>query len=114
MRMFELRAKTLRDQLPVADFGLEWENRPPINVFERVYPVLKAEKALELTASVYKLDPESLDIEKIRRQQDAMLGDKKETATAPSNAPEGLKTAQRKHKSDLDKEVTSLNKGNAF
>ena len=50
-----------------------------------------------------------LDSARIKRQQDAMLGDMSK-GTAPTNAPEGLKTDERKKKSLADKEITELNK----
>jgi len=111
MRMFELRARTLRDTLPVDLLGIEWINRPPINLFERVYPILKAEAAVEMAAAVYRIDPDILDVDRIKRQQDAMLGDKKDSPTAPGNAPEALKGEKRKRKTEMEKEVTDLNKG---
>lgn len=111
MAAFEQTARVLRDQLPVEEFGLEWENRPPINVFERVFPLLTAKAARELTAAVFKLDPEYLDPKRIEIQQNAMIGAK---GPASGNAPEGLKTEQRRHKTDFDKEITALNQGETF
>ena len=110
MEMFQQRARVLRDQLPVDILGLEWINRPQINVFERIFPLLNSKAAVDLTASIYGVSPDMLDVERVKRQQDAMLGDKK-NGTAPANAPEGLKTEERKHKTEADKEITELNKG---
>ncbi len=86
-------------------------------MFERVFPLLKLDAALDLTASVYGLDPEMLDSARIQRQQDAMLGDLLKPGagtTAPSTAPENLKTATRRHKTEAEKEITALNKGSAI
>ena len=70
------------------------------------------EAAMDLTSAVYGIRAEMLDEERVRRQQDAMLGDGKAVAgTAPSGAPENLKTATRRHKSEIEKELTALNKG---
>lgn len=113
MRIFELRAAMLRDMLPVAKFGLEWMYRPAVNVLERVFPLLKTEQAVDMVASVYRIDAASIDPDRIKRQQDAMLGDKGGT-TAPANAPEQLKTEKRRRKTEVEKEVTDLNKGSAF
>jgi len=112
MEMFQQRARVLRDQLPVEKLGLEWVNRPQINVFERIFPLLSEAAAVDLTASVYGVSADMLDKARIKRQQDAMLGDMA-TGTAPTNAPEGLKTEERKKKSLADKEITELNKGQA-
>ena len=112
MEMFQQRARILRDQLPIDLLGLEWVNRPQINVFERVFPILTPDAALDLTAAVYGVSSDMLDVERIKRQQDSMLGDANK-GTAPTNAPEGLKTEQRKHKTDTDKEITALNKGSS-
>ena len=113
MEMFQIRARVLRDQIPVDEFGLEWLNRPQINVFERVFPLLKLPDALELTAAVYGIDSQMLDPARVERQQDAML-DAGKGGPAPGNAPENLKTETRKHKSETDKEVTALNKGSTI
>ena len=67
---------------------------------------------LDLTASVYGVSADMLDKARIKRQQDAMLGDMNK-GTAPTNAPEGLKTEERKKKSLVDKEITELNKAQA-
>lgn len=115
--MFELRAKILRDQLPVDEFGLEWTEKPQINVFERVFPLLKMEAAIDLTASVYGIREDMLDPERIKLQQDAMLGaggavgSATSATTAPTNAPEMLKTPSRRHKSEIQKEISELNRG---
>ena len=117
MQMFELRAKILRDQLPVDEFGLEWTEKPQINVFERVFPLLKMEAAIDLTASVYGIREDMLDPERIKLQQDAMLGaggavgSATSATTAPTNAPEMLKTPSRRHKSEIQKEISELNRG---
>ena len=115
MQMFELRSRILRDQIPVEDFGLEFAERPQINVFERVFPLLKMEAAIDLTSSVYRIRPEMLAPDRIKLQQDAMIGAGSGGGTggptAPTNAPEQLKTAKRKHKTEIEKEITSLNKG---
>lgn len=107
--VFQQRARVLRDQLPVEVLGLEWINRPQINVFERIFPLLGEKAAVDLTASVYGVSVDMLDPARIKRQQDAMLGDMSK-GTAPTNAPEGLKTNERKKKSLADKEITELNK----
>ena len=112
MQMFELRARILRNQLPVEDFGLEFAERPQVNVFERIFPLLKMEAAIDLTSSVYGIKADMLDPDRIKLQQDAMLGAGGGGGpTAPTNAPEQLKTATRRHKTEGEKEVRQLNKG---
>ena len=110
MEMFQIRARVLRDQIPIEDLGIEWINRPQINVFERVFPILKKNDAVQLTASVYGIEPDMIDPARLELQQDAMLNAGKGT-TASSTAPEGLKTPSRRHKTESDKEITALNKG---
>ena len=110
MEMFQIRARVLRDQIPIEDLGVQWINRPQINVFERVFPILKQKDAVQLTASVYGIEPGMIDPDRLELQQDAMIAGGK-GPTAPSTAPEGLKTQERRHKTESDKEIAALNKG---
>lgn len=115
MDMFQIRARTMRNQLPVELLGLEWAELPQDKaILERIFPLLTPEAAVDMTATLYGIDPSMLDKARIVRQQDAMLGDKMAGPTAPSTAPEGLKTATRRHKTEIDKEITALNKGSTI
>ncbi len=70
-----------------------------------VFPLLKPSAAVELTASVYGIDAKMIDPARIKQQQDIMIagGTQAGKTTASTSAPEGLKTEERKHKTETEK-----------
>lgn len=98
--------KLLQPALTVA--GLVWGKRVDNLRYERILPVLRHQKAVEVTAEVLGIDSEDIDPLRVKVLQDQMLFAGSKTASA--NDPESLKAPERRHKTEADKEQTEGNR----
>ena len=96
---WEDRKTAIRRVLPMAECGLAWGSKIDSFLYERILPVLNADKAVVVAAAVLGVEPGDIDPVRIQTlQADASGGTK-----ATWNDPESTKAAERRHKTEADR-----------
>lgn len=100
---WEDRKAAIRQVLPMAECGLAWGSKIDSFLYERILPVLKADKAVEVAAAVLGVETGDIDPVRIQTLQDTMLNG---GTRATCNDPESTKPAERRHKTEADRDTT--------
>ena len=100
---WEDRKTAIRRILPLEECGLAWGSKVDTFHYERILPVLKRDKAVEVAAAVLGVEPGDIDPVRIQTLQDVMLNG---GTRATCNDPESTKPAERRHKTEADRDTT--------
>ena len=107
LEAFAQRAQQMRNMIrpAVKACGLEFGKRMRPDMFERIYPLMKPESAVDVLSQMFVVTPEDFDVEAVAEDQAARRScgkNKKRPAEESDNEEEERKTNYAKH-ADVEK-----------
>tara|TARA_B100000963_G_scaffold332837_1_gene324670 strand:+ start:234 stop:587 length:354 start_codon:yes stop_codon:yes gene_type:complete len=107
--MWEDRKRSVREALPVTETNGSWDDVVDTFTYERLLPILRTEAAVDLVSRTMGVDKSMIDAAKLSAFQEMMIGGGNRNNgvdRSTSNDPESSKRAERRKKTELDRDVT--------
>ena len=109
LTMWEDRKRSVREALPVTETNGSWDDVVDTFTYERLLPILRTEAAVDLVSRTMGVDKSMIDAAKLSAFQEMMIGGGNRNNgvdRSTSNDPESSKKAERRKKTELDRDVT--------